>query len=369
MLLAAAWSWYLRYELRTGFDKSSDVRLALPIPGITVYLGFAILIGLLLRLCARRAATEDLPANGGQRLLWIAGLGGLLGALPLYLLPHRLAPNSVLMGLLWHVWLPVVMLFFVSVIAFAVAGCIRTVQENGNARGNIRRLALIFFVLIHIPSIWFAKPWETFFYRHRHLGGDEPRYLLLTHSLAQDRDFNIFNNMVENHRDRYICWTNPYQNPGDAFYAERAVKQGAGEPHSTAEYWRQRRYGIERIGMPLLLAPAYKVGLKLFARHRYAVVLMLNLILAFSMVNIYLLSWRITRNRHAALLAAVAGGLSGPMLFYGVSAYTEPVSAALLVFCLRRLHECAYPDEGDPPPRMVQAPDPRAGNRIPAVGP
>ncbi len=345
-LLAVAWAWYLRYELRTGFDKDSDVFLALPIPGLPVLLASAAAIGLLLAVSARRTAAEDRPALM-RRWAWVLGSGGGLTAIPFYILPPLLDPQSAAMGLLWQVLLPLVTLLAVAAAALLLAGTFREDHAPVRQPNRIWRLAVLFFVLVHIPSLWFAKPWETFFYRHRHLGGDEPRYLLLTHSLAQDRDFNIYNNMVENHRDRYICWTNPHNDPGDAFYAERAIRQGAGAPHSTPEYWKGRRYGIERIGMPLLLAPAYKAGLKFFALHRYGVVVMLNLILTFSMVNIYLLAWRITHDRRSSLLAAITGGLSGPMLFYGVAAYTEPVSAALLVFALRRLHECAFPDEGD----------------------
>ncbi|MBT3294315.1 MAG: hypothetical protein HN919_16065 [Verrucomicrobia bacterium] len=336
-LIAWTWAWNQRYELRTGYDKTSDLLVAVPTPRLWIIVMAALGLAGLLWLVARHWPI-DTRARTLRRCRVVLTVFALL-SLPFGLLSRTLAPDGLGLGMLWHIGLPVVALAALVALVALLLPLLEGRRGTVPSGRHRYRLWIFFFIAVHLPSLWFARPWESDrFYRHRHLGGDEPRYLLMTHSLAQDRDFNLLNNYVENHRDRYICWTNPYNDPGDAAYASRAVKWGADAPHSTPEYWQGRRYGIERLGMPLLIAPAYKIGLKCGQRQRYGVVLMLNLVLVFSMANIYLFAAQLGVAHGAALLAALGAGLSAPLCLYGVSAYTEPVSAALIIFCLRMIH-------------------------------
>lgn len=340
--IAQLWAWHLRYMLRTTWQGALEYYAVVPSPGAAAH-------AMLLAGVAGFLAIVLLRTPVGERRGTARRLGSaMLLFAPTAVIP-RLLPALVCAGTepaLWllHVGLPV--LFLVGLVALGWAVLASPTRGSPYHPRAGKRLWLLFFLLVHFPSLWFARPWRDEPYRCQHMGGDEPRYLLVTHSLAEDRDFNIYNNLHRNHRDKYICPSNPYVDPGDTFYAERAAKWGAGAPHNTPAYWHKRRYSKIRLGLPLLLAPAYHIGRQWNRQQRYATIVMLNIVLTFTMANIFLLAVRLTKNRRLALVAAVTGGLSGPLLFYGVAAYPEPVAAALLVFCVRKLVELRDYREG-----------------------
>jgi len=101
----------------------------------------------------------------------------------------------------------------------------------------------------------------------RLLTGAEPAYLLLAHSVVRDRDFNLYNNRVE--RD------------GRRFGMERCDEHGARK-----DWERKEIYSIHTPGLPLLIAPAYAVGLIGPLSPRAAVCLFLNLIAALLAANV-----------------------------------------------------------------------------------
>ena len=336
--VTAAWSWYMRFILEvTPKNGPAEISIIILPPALKVYMASLVIVLSVLALIFRYAfITKQLKRvrdTGCAMLLF--GIAFLIGLR----YSHDAVPTDPAMIFFWQTAIPVLALMVVFFIARLIYDPLKSfISRLHNLKQS--RLWLLFFILVHIPSFWFAQPWKPSFYRHQHLGGDEPRYLLMTHSLAKDRDFNLYNQWTHNNRNSYICPTNPYRDPGDEFYARRArEKWNAGKPQSTAEYWHEKRYGIERLGLPVVLAPAYKAGFEIFRRHRYAVVFMLNIILVFTMANIYLLALNLTHRKSAALLSAITAGLSGPLLFYGVSAYPEALGAALLIFCVRKIHE------------------------------
>jgi hypothetical protein len=330
--LAAFWSWFMMFPLQG--DEAS--LLAIPIPRPFVWLLCMGASCLLLATMAR--FSEPLPdaslwhrAQANSRpLLSFAVLPLAWACIGLGWVPD-IAANAVLEWGIPLLFLVCLWQMAVNVLPFG--------ELRLPSRMTFGKIWLIFFVAVHIFGGAFARPFSSRFGRHQYLGGDEPRYLLLTHSLAKDRNFNLYQNWKRRHRDRYICPTPNVPIPSNEQCAQLAVAQGAGGRHGDPEYWEGRRYGKERPGMPLLLAPAYKLGLEAWGRHRYGVVAMLNAVLAFTMANIMLLTLALTRNSEAAWLSGLVGGLSGPLMFYGVAAYPDPVAAALIVFAIRKIFE------------------------------
>ena len=132
-------------------------------------------------------------------------------------------------------------------------------------------------------------------------GGDEPHYLLATESIVEDGNVDV--------KDEYA--TRAYAD----FYPYELERQGRetegrlNEPHGA--------------GLPLLVAPAYALG------GPEGVELFLAALAALALALAYRLALRVVPDPWA-LGAAIAVGLSPPLLAYGSSVYPElPAGAAL----------------------------------------
>ena len=168
------------------------------------------------------------------------------------------------------------------------------------------------------------------------LGGDEPWYLLSTRSIALHRDYNFYPDLEEHGTLEF--W-NRDLTPSKYGY-QRNLKLGRGEA-ATPEFWDQKRYPIVRIGLPILLAPAYRAGLAWDGRVRLLCVWCLCFIGALLVQQMFLAGYELTRNRMAALAGALAGGFSVPILLYTTQIYTELPAALLLMFAARMLFTAA----------------------------
>jgi hypothetical protein len=129
--------------------------------------------------------------------------------------------------------------------------------------------------------------------------GDEPHYLLAAHSIVHDGDVDVL--------DEYD------ERAYDEFYPRELRPQGSetdgrlNEPHG--------------VGFPLLIAPAYAVG---GAR---GVELFLAALAALAVALAYRLAVRVAPDPWA-LGAALAVGLSPPLVAYGTAVYPELAAAA-----------------------------------------
>ena len=139
------------------------------------------------------------------------------------------------------------------------------------------------------------------------LSGDEPHYLLITHSLVHDGDLRVQNNYFqEDYRDFYL---------------------GKIGPHLAAN----TPYSIHGIGLPILLVPGYALaGLT-------GSLVTLALLGAMLWRGIYLAAFLLTDNREASVLAACVFGLTSPALFLSVSAYPELPAAVIVTLVAVRL--------------------------------
>jgi 4-amino-4-deoxy-L-arabinose transferase-like glycosyltransferase len=143
--------------------------------------------------------------------------------------------------------------------------------------------------------------------------GDESHYLLAARSLANQRNIDV--------RDDYRVrgWRD----------FDTAPPKPQGVLHDGA------RYEPHSIGLPLLAAPFYALG---GAR---AVELLVAALLAAAMALSYLLARRVVPDPWC-LYAALAVGLSPPLVAHGTAVFPEPVAAAALAgaaLCAARLRD------------------------------
>lgn len=144
--------------------------------------------------------------------------------------------------------------------------------------------------------------------RRANTQGDEPHYLLATHSLVADGDLDLSNNYRERH---YL----PF------FPAELVVRdvlvnaRGADVP-------------IHDVGISALLAPGYALG-----GYRGAM-LELSLIGAFLALGIYELARRLGASQAAAVRGWGLFAFTSPLLVYSSQIYPEIVGATLTVWAV-----------------------------------
>ncbi|MBN2053981.1 hypothetical protein JW905_03610, partial [bacterium] len=139
------------------------------------------------------------------------------------------------------------------------------------------------------------------------LSGDEPEYLLISHSIYYDHDLDLKNNY--NHRD-YLRFF-PFQlqphralNPGDQLYSFHAP------------------------GLPFIAVPFYLAG------GRGGVVVLLNLCAALLAVQLYRLARRTGASRFGALAAWISISFTLPVSIYSSMVYPEIPGALLYLSSL-----------------------------------
>lgn len=188
-------------------------------------------------------------------------------------------------------------------------------------------VALVVFIVQsrHLTKPGYAHIRERSFL----LGGDEPWYLLTTRSIALDLDFNLYNDLEETGFEEF------YPKDISGYGPERLMRLGHGRT-ATAEYWVERRYPVRPIGLSVLLAPAYRLGLVWDTQVRLTCVWFLCVVGALLVQQIFLVGYELTSSRAAAVAGALAGGFSMPIIVYVTQIYTE-LAAALLVLVACRM--------------------------------
>jgi hypothetical protein len=132
-------------------------------------------------------------------------------------------------------------------------------------------------------------------------GGDEPHYLLAAESLVEDGDVDVLDEFAaRDYADFY---------PYDLSRQGQETEGRLNEPHG--------------VGFPLLIAPAYALA------GPHGVELFLAALAAAAMALAYRLALRVVPDPWA-LGAALAVGLSPPLVAYGTAVYPEPSAAAAL---------------------------------------
>ena len=132
-------------------------------------------------------------------------------------------------------------------------------------------------------------------------GGDEPHYLLAAKSIVEDGDVDV----LDEYASRAYAEFYPYE----LTRTDSETEGRLNEPHG--------------VGFPLLIAPAYALG------GAKAVELFLAAIAALGVALAYRLALRVAPDPWA-LGAALAVGLSPPLLAYGTAVYPELAAATAL---------------------------------------
>ena len=255
-----------------------------------------------------------------------------------------------------------------------------SVERSFNFVNSIseRKLGAILFIFALAVYVFFTlrlvapnAPEDDRYYL---LTGDEPHYLLVVHSLVFDRDFNMYNNFVEGHSRIYWNRIANGFSGGVGLFGKYARGRGV---TATAEYWKEKRYSLFRLGFPLLLCPLYYLGYLWDHQIRLVVLLFLNLVTALLVWNVFHLTYYFVGSKCPATAGALWGGkqfryagdkpsaatvgegstqrinlakektiamistlffaLSMPVLFYSCRIYTEIAGALLIIYAFRKI--------------------------------
>lgn len=178
-----------------------------------------------------------------------------------------------------------------------------TVESFGEKMiGENKRILLYTFLLLalFIPANFSRK-----------LTGDEPHYLLIAHSIVFDGDIDLRNNYLEKHYAGFYSGDLPDYHVKGGRYGE----------------W----YPSHDIGLPLLIALGYWLG-----GRRLAVLSLFPIALLLA-INVFKLSWEISRDKRAAFLSWAIVFTTPPVLLYVFQLFPEIVAALVVVYALRTI--------------------------------
>ena len=173
--------------------------------------------------------------------------------------------------------------------------------SNVNTRTNIRPIRIwIFMVSVLVYAA--ITPWAQF---GAWPTADEPHYLLLSHSLVFDHDFNLANNYLAGDYKKYY----PFPIPPSDHHVLRNIRGEEEVP-------------IHDVGLPILLVPGYALA------GRRGAMLEMNLLSALLAVGIFELALGFEASRRAALIGWALFAFTSPLVVYSSQIYPEVVGAA-----------------------------------------
>ncbi|RJX35232.1 MAG: hypothetical protein C4525_04800 [Desulfarculus sp.] len=150
------------------------------------------------------------------------------------------------------------------------------------------------------------------------MAGDEPSYLLGTHSLAVDRDLDLLDNIL-------LRENSYFSDP-----ARLVLGHGTWTPDRS---WVSNH----RPGLPALLSPFYAWGLYSDLGPRKLATILVWLLGAWMVLEVFWLARFYTGREGPALLSAAAAALALPGLLYSNLLFPEMAAAAFSVAAFRRL--------------------------------
>ena len=180
-----------------------------------------------------------------------------------------------------------------------------------------RRPSVLFF-LLPLTVYLAILPWSA---RHRQPDGDEPFYLLVTHSLAYDFDADLTNNYA--HGD----WRH---------FMDRPIEPQPGDPVGP----HGERYSRHNELLPMALAPAYRLAGKMGA-----LAMMALMTAALAWLTLRLARHYVPDLPGESLAAWALAAFAPPLLLYSYQVWVE-VPAALLAGGGARPHLLSIDDAG-----------------------
>ena len=215
-----------------------------------------------------------------------------LGLLSLSLLNYSPLPQEV--GRFWRssLFLMIVLIavVYLKVEYFRMAS--RKVSDNVSSQRRVHwKVRLLIFLLSF--SLYVLIGFRVT--DPIHLGGDEPHYLLITHSLLYDHDLLMSNNYSQKDVTPHIS-------------ISKAGKSYPGHP----------------IGLPLLLLPAYAL------KGPQGSLFLMNFLAALLSVQLYVLIFSIIGEQRCTALIWFVVSFTSPLFIYSSKIYPEIPSALLL---------------------------------------
>ncbi len=191
------------------------------------------------------------------------------------------------------------------------AACVKRIAIVRRSLDSLSHRQIGWLVFLATVCVYFFL--TPYVLRHWWLTGDEPHYLLVTHSIVTDGDFRLANN---------------YENKDFlGFY----VGDDLGPVLHVAKGKDGDLYPIRGPGFSLLLAPAYLLG------GRAGVAFLLDLVSGLLAMNFYLLGYEVTRSRLATLMAWVFVFFTPLLVVYTFLLYPEVVGGLILILALRTI--------------------------------
>lgn len=165
----------------------------------------------------------------------------------------------------------------------------------------------LFLCVFSFIGIWILFLASDYRVSHRNFipTGDEPHYLLITHSLVYDHDINLANN---------------YQNQDwKIFYNEKSL-----EPHN----FDKTPYSVHNFGLPLILTVPYAMG------GYPAVLVFISLVMLSSLILCWRTAGMLAGTNMTNIFPLWAIGLSTPWLSFAGQVYTEVIAMFLVSYFL-----------------------------------
>ncbi|MBN1939748.1 MAG: hypothetical protein JW843_09180 [Candidatus Aminicenantes bacterium] len=161
-------------------------------------------------------------------------------------------------------------------------------------------------------------------------GGDEPHYLIMTHSLIQDGNLDLDDNYKNKDYAAYM--------PADAPLREHTVSSGT----------PGRAYSFHSPGISVLLLPFYALGQVLGKGVLvFLIRFAMSLLGAFFGIQLYLYARKAWGREKLALGLWLLVTLTSPVFFYSLHVYPEIFVAAAGLYIFRRLRFAAVLKPGD----------------------
>lgn len=168
----------------------------------------------------------------------------------------------------------------------------------------------VLFFFLPLTVYLAILPWSA---RHRQPDGDEPFYLLVTHSLAYDFDADLTNN---------------YREKDWRFFMDRPIEPQPGDPVGPGG----ERYSRHNEMLPMMLVPAYRVGGKMGALATMAAMTALLAWMTLRLARRYF-----PEHPGEALAAWALAAFLPPLLLYSYQVWVEVPAALLATAALDRI--------------------------------
>lgn len=211
--------------------------------------------------------------------------------------------------------LAIILILFIYLYIFRFENLERAKKIIGNfERLSLKKILILLFLislLIFNFSLLFSLKNGLVYL------GDEPHYLLISHSIIVDKDVNLRNNYLNIDYKRFY--------PGELGFHARYGKKGE-------NYW----YSFHLPGLPFLLIPSYWLSLKFPLLTNYLPRAFITAVISFSGLQFFLLLHQLGISKFNSFLVWLICSFISPVLFFSFHIYPEPISLSLSFYLIRK---------------------------------